>query len=136
MVAVGGGEEGGLTELPAESLTGQIIVGHFADVPLHLLGDVPGHGEGAAQHLEGVEAKAEGLVLYIQAAQAQILGHAVQASQRGDGILGKTVVKKGRLCHVAQGHDLQLAVFAGRHMIDSPFDLLFHTALTVQNFFA
>ena len=70
MVAVGGGEEGSLTELPPEGLTGQVVIGHLADIPAHLLGDVAGHGKGAAQHLEGVEAEAEGLVLYEQSAQA------------------------------------------------------------------
>ena len=132
MVAVGGGKEGCLAELPAESLAGQIVIGHLADVPVHLLGNVPRHGEGTAQHLEGIQAEAEGLILHIQSAQTQILGHTVQAGQGRDGILGKAVVEKGRLCHVAQGHDLQLAVFADRHMIDGPLDLLFHTSLTIH----
>mgnify|MGYP002224189011 CR=1 FL=1 len=54
VVAVGGGEEGGLAELLAEGLAGQVVVGHLGHVPAHFLGDVLGHGEGAAQHLEGV----------------------------------------------------------------------------------
>ncbi len=83
------GEEGGLAELLAEGLAGQVVVGHLGDVPAHLLGDVLGHGEGAAQHLEGVEAEAEGLILHEQAAQAQIFGHAVQPGKGGDGVLGK-----------------------------------------------
>ena len=67
---IGGGEESGLTEFLTEGFAGQVAVIHFGHVPAHLAGDVPGHGEGAAQHLEGVEAEAEGLVLYEQSAQA------------------------------------------------------------------
>ena len=136
MVAVGGGEEGGLAELPAEGLAGQIVIGHLADVPVHLLGDIPCHGKGAAQHLEGVEPEAERLILHIQAAQAQILGHTVQTGQGRDGILRKAVMEKAGLRHIAQGHDLKLLVVTGRHMIDGPLDLLFHTALTMQKFLA
>ncbi len=68
VVAVGGGEERGLAKLPAEVLAGQVVVGHLGHVPVHLLGDVPGHGEGTAQHLEGVETEAVGLVFHKQAA--------------------------------------------------------------------
>ena len=78
MVAVGGGEEGGLTELLAEGFTGQVIIGHLADVTVHLLGNVLRHGEGAAQHLECIQSEAIGLVLYKKSAQAQIFGHTVQ----------------------------------------------------------
>ena len=102
MVAVGGGEEGGLTEFLAEALAGEIVIGHLADVLAHLLGDVAGHGKGAAQHLESVEPKAVGLILYEQAAQAQILGHPVQPGQRGDGVLGEAAVEEAGLGHVAQ----------------------------------
>ena len=33
VVAVGGGEEGGLAELLAEGLAGQVVVGHLGHVP-------------------------------------------------------------------------------------------------------
>ena len=126
VVAVRGGEEGGVAELLAECLAGQVVVGHLADVPAHLLGDVPGHGEGAAQHLEGVEAEAEGLILHEQAAQAQVLGHAVQPGQRRDGILGKAAVEESSLGHVPQGHDGKLPVVALGHPIGDPFDRISH----------
>ena len=105
MVAVGGGEEGGLAEFLAEGLAGEIVIRHLRDVLAHLLGDVPRHGKGAAQHLERIESKAIGFILHVQTRKAQILGHAVQLRQRGDGILGKAAVEKAGLGHAAQGHD-------------------------------
>ena len=128
VVTVGGGKEGRLAELPLERLAGQVVVGHFADVPVHLLGDIPGHGKGASQHLEGVEPEAEGLILYIQPAQTQVFRHTVQASQWRNGILGKAVVKKAGLGHIVQRHNLKLTVLTCRHMIHGPFDLFSHAA--------
>ena len=126
VVAVGGGEEGGLAELLAEGLAGQVVVGHLGHVPAHLLGDVLGHGEGAAQHLEGVQAEAEGLVFDAQAGQTQVLGHAVQPVQGGDGVLGEGAVEKAGLGHVGERHDGQLPVVALGHGVEDPFDLVFH----------
>ena len=80
VVAVGGGEEGGLAERLLQPVAGQVVIGHLGHVPAHLLGDVAGHGEGAAQHLEGVQTKPEGFVLYKQPGQPQVAGHAVQPS--------------------------------------------------------
>ena len=128
MVAVGGGEESGLAELPAEGLAGQIVIGHLGHVPAHFLGDVPAHGEGAAQDLEGVEAEAVRLVLHIEARQPQILGHAVQLGQGGDGVLGEAAVEKAGFCHVGQGHDGKLLVVAFGHAVQGPLDRFFHGA--------
>ena len=52
----GGGEEGGLAELLPQLFAGEVAVGHLGHVPAQLLGDVPAHGEGTAQHFECVEA--------------------------------------------------------------------------------
>lgn len=109
-----------MAELLAECLAGQVVVGHLADVPAHLAGDVPGHGEGAA-HLEGVEAEAERLILHEQVAQAQVsLAMPSSGRQRRDGILGKAV-EESSLGHVPQGHDGKLPVVGG-HPIGDPFD--------------
>ena len=78
VVAVGGGEEGGLTEVPAEIRTGQVVVAQLRHILAQLPGDIPGHGEGAAQNLEGIETEAVALVLDTQGAQSQPGGHAVQ----------------------------------------------------------
>ena len=126
VIAVGGGEEGGLAEVPAQGLAGQIVVGHLRHVAAHLLGDVPRHGKGAAQHLEGVQTETKALILYEQARQAQISGHTVQPGQRSDGVLGKAAVKKAGLGHIGQGHDGQLPVVAFGHVVDGPFDPVFH----------
>ena len=125
VVAVGGSEEGGLTEVPAEGLAGEIVIGHLRHIPAHLLGDVPAHGEGAAQHLEGVESEAVGFVLHVQATQPQILGHAVQLGQRRDGVLREAAVEEAGLRHVGQGHQSQLTVVGLRHLVQYPFDF-FH----------
>ena len=134
VVAVGGGEEGGLAELLAEGVAGQVVIGHLGDVPAHLAGDVPGHGEGAAQHLKGVEAEAVGLILHIDPAQPQILGHTVQPGQRGDGVLGEAAVEEAGLGHVAQGHDGQLLVLAFGHVVDRPLDGVFHPVFASKMF--
>ena len=126
VVAVGGGEEGGLPELLAEGLAGEIVIGHLGDVPAHLLGDVAGHGKGPPQHLEGVEAEAEGLVLHEQAPQPQVPGHAVQPGKGRDGVLGKAAVEEPGLGHVPQGHDGKLPVAALGHPIGDPFDRISH----------
>ena len=134
MVAVGGGEEGGLAELLAEGLAGQVVVGHLGHVPAHLLGNVLGHGEGAAQHLKGVQAEAVGLILHIHAAQTQVLGHALQLSQGGDGVLGEGAVEEPGLRHVGQGHHIELLVLALGHLVQDPFDLVFHRTVASKMF--
>ena len=126
MVAVGGGEEGGLAELFTESGAGEIFIGHLAHVPAHLLGNVAAHGKGAAQNLERVEAEAVGLILDIYAAQAQVLCHAVQLGKGSDGILGEAAVEGPRLRHVLRGHDGKLPVVAGGHPIGRPFNGILH----------
>ena len=128
VVAVSGGEEGRLTEFLAEGLAGKVVVGHLTHVPAHLLGDVAGHGKGAAQHLEGIQAKTVGLVLNKEAPQAQVLCHAVQAGQRCDGILGKAAVEGTRFRHILKGHDGKLPVVAPGHLIRGPLDRLSHVA--------
>ena len=126
MVSVGGGEEGCLAKLPLQLFTGEVVVGHLGHVPPHLVGDVACHGEGAAQYLECVETKAEGLVLDEQAAQTQILRHAVKPSQGRDGILGETGVEISCLGHLVKRHNGEVFVRAGGHVIVNPFDFLFH----------
>ena len=133
VIAVSGGEEGGLAELPAELLAGQVVIGHLGDVPSHLPGDVPGHGKGAPQHLEGVEAEAEGLILHEQPSQPQVAGHAVQPGQRRDGVLRKAAVEEPGLCHILQGHDGKLPVVAPGHPVQGPFDGISHMR-HLQNF--
>ena len=134
MVAIGGGEESGLTEFLTEGFAGQVVVIHFGHVPAHLAGDVPGHGEGAAQHLEGVETKPVGLILHIHTRQPQILGHTVQLRQRGDGVLGEGPVEGAGLGHVGQGHHIQMLIVTLRHMIEDPFELIFHGILASKIF--
>ena len=135
VVSVGGGEEGGLAELPLQLLAGQVVIGHLRHVAAHLMGDIPGHGKGAAQHLEGVEAEAEGFVLDEQAAQAQILGHAVQPGQRRNGILGEAGVEITGFGYLVERHDGEVLVLAGRHMVVDPFDLFFHIQSPAHKFF-
>ena len=134
VVAVGGGEEGGLSEFLAEGLAGEIVVGHVGHVPAHLLGDVARHGEGAAQHLKGVEAEAVALVLDVHAAKTQVLGHTVQLGQGGDGVLGEAAVEGTGLGHVVQGHDGELAVLALGHVVECPADGVFHAASPPNKF--
>ena len=74
-------------------------------VPPQFSGDIPGHSEGAAQYLEGVEPEPVGLVLDTQRPQPQPGGHAVQPGQRRDGILGEGAVEALSLGHILQGHD-------------------------------
>ena len=128
MVAIGGGEEGGLAELPAEGLAGQVVIGHLGHVPAHLLGDVAAHGERTPQHLEGVEAEAVGFVFHVEARQAQVFGHAFQPGQGGDGILGEAAVEKAGFRHIGQGHDGKLLVLALGHAVQGPLDRFFHGA--------
>ena len=131
---IGGGEESGLTEFLTEGFAGQVVVIHFGHVPAHLAGDVPGHGEGAAQHLEGVETKPVGLILHIHTRQPQILCHTVQLRQRGDGVLGEGPVEGAGLGHIGQGHHIQMLIVTLRHMIEDPFELIFHGILASKIF--
>ena len=87
VIAVGGGEERGLTKGALEVLAGEIVIGHFGHIPAQLTGDVPGHGKGAAQDLEGVQAEPVGLVLEPDAPQPQAFGQLVQLGQRGHRVL-------------------------------------------------
>ena len=104
VVAVGGGEEGGLAEVPAQLFAGEVVIGHRLDGLVGLLGDVPRHGEGSAQYLEGVQAEAVALVLDIQPAQPKPPGHIVQPRQRRDGILGKGFEKRPGPVHIDHRH--------------------------------
>ena len=126
VVAVGGAEERGLAELLPQRGAGQIVVGHLRDVPVHRLGDIARHRKGAAQHLERVQAEAVGLILHIQSAQPEILGHPLQACQRGRGILGEAAVEEAGLGNVREGHNAQIAVVAGGHSVRCPFDGSIH----------
>ena len=126
MIAVGGSEERGLAKVGAELLAREVVVRHLGDVLAHLLGDVAGHGEGAAKHLEGVEAKAVALVLDVEAAQAQELGHAVELGERGHRVLGKSPVEGLGLRDVVEAHDGKVRVITLRHPVSDPLDLLAH----------
>ena len=126
MVAVGGGKEGGLSELLQEFLAGQVVVGHLGHIAAHLTGDVAGHREGAAQHLEGVQAETIALILDAYAAQTQPRSHAVQLGQRGDGILRKALVERLCLFDFLQRHHGELTVVAFRHRIQFPLNVWLH----------
>ena len=126
VIAVGGGKEGGLPEGGAEGGAGEVVVGQLRDILSHFPGNIPGHSEGTAQHLKGVEAEAVGLVLHIQAGQAQITGHAVQPGQGGDGVLGKAAVERAGLVHAVQRHNGELPVVTFGHPVDGPLDGLVH----------
>ena len=124
VVAVGRGEEGGLTELVLEGLAGQVIIGHFGNVPSELLCDIARHRERAAQHLEGVQPETVALILDVEAAQSEVLRHAAQLCQRSDRVLREALVERARLGDVLERHDRQLRVVRSRHLIDRPFDLI------------
>ena len=126
VVAVGGGKEGSLPEFLPEPGAGKVLIGQLRHIPSQLPGDIPGNGEGAPQHLKGVEAEAEGLVLDPQAAQAQPPGHAVQPDQRGGGILGEGAVKSPSPGRIFQGHDPQAAVLTGGQVVQGPFYVVGH----------
>ena len=126
VVAVGGGKEGGLPEFLPEPGAGEVLIGQLRHIPSQLLGDIPGNGKGAPQHLKGVETEAEGLVLDPQAAQAQPPGHAVQPGQRGGGVLGEGAVKGPGLGRVLQGHNPQAAVLTGGQVVQGPFYVVSH----------
>ena len=130
MVAVGGGEESGLTEILFQIIAGQVIVCHFGYIPSKLTGDVFCHGEGAAQNLEGIQAEAVAFVLDAQRVQAQVGGHAIQLGQWRNGVLRKAPVECPRLGDVFQGHDAQFPVLAARKGIQFPFDFGFHRGIT------
>ena len=126
VVAVGGREKGGLTEVGAELVAREVVVGHLGDVLAHLLGDVARHGKRAAQHLEGVEAKAVALVLDEEAAEAKSGGHAVKPGERRHRVLGKPPMERLRLADVLEAHDRQVGVVAPRHLVGDPLNLLAH----------
>ena len=126
VVAVGGGEEGGLAEVGGELVGGQVVVGAVGNVLAGLVGNVVGHGEGATQDLERVEAKAAALVLDAEVAQAQASRLAVKTSKRGHGVLGEALVESTRLGNVIQGHDAEVGIIALGHLVDGPLDLLDH----------
>ena len=70
VVAVGGGEEGGLSEFLPQLVGGENGVGKFGNVPAGFGSNVAGHCKGAAQDLESVESEAVGLILDIDVLQS------------------------------------------------------------------
>ena len=130
MVAVGGGEERGLAEVLRELVGGQVVERAVGDVLVGLVGDVVGHGEGAAKHLEGVEAEAVALVLDAQVAKAQAGGLAVEAGKRRHGVLREALVEGAGLLDVVERHDAEVRVIALGHVVDGPLNLLAHVTET------
>ena len=126
MVAVGGGKEGGLSKISAERLPGEILIGQLRNVLSHFLGDVPGHGKGAAQDLEGIQPEAVTLVLHVHAAKAKALRHAIQLGQGRYSVLGKAFMEGSSGLYVLQSHDGKLRIVTLGHDIFCPFNGLEH----------
>ena len=129
MVAVSGGEEGGLAEVAGELVGGEVIVGAIRDVLVGLVGNVVSHREGAAEDLEGVEAEAIRLVLHGKAGDAEALGLLIEASKRRHRILGEALVEGAGLLDVLQGHNAEVRVIALGHLVNGPFDPLAHVCV-------
>ena len=72
--------------------------------------------------------------LHIHTRQPQILCHTVQLRQRGDGVLGEGPVEGAGLGHIGQGHHIQMLIVTLRHMIEDPFELIFHGILASKIF--
>ena len=97
MVAVGRCHKGQLTQLFLNFLRGHHLKGQLRNVSAQALCDVASNGKRTAQHLEGVEPKAVGLILDINFPYAQLLCKALLSAQRGRLILREAAVKGGRL---------------------------------------
>ena len=102
MIAVRCGEECGLPEFFSELLRGEDCVGQFAYIPVGLFGNVVCHGEGPAQHLEGIQAEAVGFILYEESSKAQIFGHVVKLCKRCFAVLRKALVESSGFCYIFQ----------------------------------
>ena len=130
VVAVRGGEERGLAEVLGELVGGEVVERAVGDVLARLVGDVVGHGERSAEHLEGVEAEAVGLVLDAQVAKAQASGLAVEARERRHGVLREALVEGAGLLDVVERHDAQVRIVTLGHVVDGPLNLLAHVTET------
>ena len=128
MVAVRRREERGLAEVMGKLVGRQVVEVHLGDVLAGLLCDVAGHSKGAAEHLEGVEAEAVGLILDKEAAQAQTLCHAGKVGQGRHRILREALVEGTGLAHVLERHDLEVLVLALGHPVGNPLDFRLHAA--------
>ena len=128
VVAVGGGEEGGLAEFLFQLVAGEIAVVHLGHILAQLAGDIAGHGKRAAQNLEGVEPEAVALILDEEAAQTQVFRHALELGQRGNAVLGETLMELPGLAHIFQAHYGQLLVCGFGHTVLCPPDLFHETS--------
>jgi hypothetical protein len=106
----------------------QVVEVHLGDVLAGLLCDVAGHCKEAAEHLEGVEAEAVGLILYEEAAQAQALCHAGKIGKRRHRLLREALVEGAGLRDILERHDLEISVPALRHPVGNPLDFRLHHA--------
>ena len=93
VISVCGGEKGGLTELFSQFIGGENAVGQFGHILSCLLCNVAGHGEGAAQHFEGIEAEAVGLILYIDLFHPEISCHVVKLCKGRLAVLRKALME-------------------------------------------
>ena len=128
VVAVRGGEKRRLAEVTRELVAREVVVGHLGDRAADLARDVVGHGEGAAEHLERVEAKAVGLVLDGEVREAQLPRQRVELGEGRDVVLREAPVEAARRLHVLERHDAQVRIVALGHLVDDPLDLLAHAS--------
>ena len=129
MVAVGGGDEGDVTQLLPDLLAGHPLIGQLADVHPQPPGQVAADGEAPPQHLKGVEAEAVAFVLDIDAAQAQCPGQAGEVGKGGDRILGEAGVERPGLFGGLHPEGGDVAVPLVIHGAGNGFEAAFHNKL-------
>ena len=100
VIAVGGGGEDHLAKARAHRVADHHFIRQLADVLPQPFGDVPGHRVGAAERLEGLEAKTLRLVLDVEAAQAKMRREAIKGRERRWRVAGNGAVKCQRLAQL------------------------------------